>query len=73
MRSVAVLYSADPELVSKDFTVEMLYNHRPKRMPCNYKEEFKLGETIVDFSFCCIEYDMVKAALDKELGIRLTK
>ena len=79
MRSVAIMYSIDPDLISKDFTVETLYKYRPnyksQHKPQHYiDDDFKFGITITetDFSFYCIEYDMVKDALAGEFNIKRT-
>lgn len=75
MRSVAIMYSSDPNLISKDFTVETLYKYRPdyKQQHKSYiNDGFKLGITMTDFSFYCIEYDMVKDALAGEFNIKRT-
>lgn len=74
MRSVAIMYSTDPDLISKDFTVETLYKYRPDYKPQHYiSDDFKLGVTLTDFSFYCIEYDMVKDALAGEFNIQRTQ
>lgn len=77
MRSVAIMYSSDPDVISKDFTVETLYKYRPdykpQHKPQHYiDDDFKLGITMTDFSFYCIEYDMVKDALAGEFNIKRT-